>query len=88
MIGLQFSANNLYLSLMPSPPIGREPSHFTAFVCGGAAGPLLFALAFVLVIMLAVGVTAKLITMPMDTAKKHLQVAAVCFLVFWIVTLA
>lgn len=57
LIALQFSANNVYLSLAPAPPIGQEPSHLTAFVCGGAAG-----------------VTAKMMTMPLDTAKKHLQV--------------
>jgi hypothetical protein len=38
LVALQFAANNVFLSLAPSPPPGQQPSHLSAFVCGGAAG--------------------------------------------------
>jgi hypothetical protein len=38
LVALQFAANNLFLSLAPAPLSGQQPSHFTAFLCGGAAG--------------------------------------------------
>lgn len=74
LIALQFSANNVYLSLAPSPPIGQQPNHLTAFVCGGAAGDLLPTNASFINVTSNAGVTAKMMTMPLDTVKKHLQV--------------
>jgi hypothetical protein len=38
LVALQFAANNLFLSFAPAPPSGQQPTHFTAFLCGGAAG--------------------------------------------------
>jgi hypothetical protein len=79
LIALQFSANNLFLSLAPAPPSGQEAGHVTAFVCGGAAGTSSSNSCFCVCASLALpGVSAKIITMPLDTAKKHLQVCASC----------